>query len=207
MRKRSLAALSAISALGASAIAGTAYAGTLTNTALTSATTHRDSTTLLSQLARTRSSIPASLVPSEVGGPDLVAVHDINHISLKGLDPRTGLPVVHKAKKKTEPNTSSPARTPAPVTTAASTATVPAAPMGGAWYELRVCESGDNYAEDSGNGYYGAYQFLPSTWYGLGFTGLPSQAPPAVQDEAARELQARSGWGQWPQCAAKLGLY
>jgi resuscitation-promoting factor RpfB len=36
---------------------------------------------------------------------------------------------------------------------------------------------------------------------------LPSDASPAVQDEAAEELQSRSGWGQWPECAAELGLY
>jgi multidrug efflux pump subunit AcrA (membrane-fusion protein) len=80
------------------------------------------------------------------------------------------------------------------------------APTGGVWLELRECESGGNYAEDSGNGYYGAYQFALSTWYGLGFSGLPSDASPATQDEAAQELQARSGWGQWPACAAELGL-
>jgi hypothetical protein len=211
MRKRSLAALTAVSALGASAVAGTAVAGTLTNTTLTSARSHRHSVNLLSQRTRTRSLVRASLRPSETGGPDLLAVHDINHVSLKGLDPHTGLPVVHKKKIRhvvvQAAPPPAPVAAPAPVTTAASTASAPAAPSGGAWYELRVCESGDNYAENSGNGYYGAYQFLLSTWYALGFTGLPSEAPPAVQDEAARELQARSGWGQWPQCAAKLGLY
>ena len=47
----------------------------------------------------------------------------------------------------------------------------------GKFRNRRVCESGDNYAEDTGNGYYGAYQFSLSTWYGLGpFTGLPSEA-------------------------------
>jgi len=80
------------------------------------------------------------------------------------------------------------------------------APSGGVWQELRDCESGGNYAEDSGNGYYGAYQFALATWYGLGFSGLPSAASSATQDEAAQELQARSGWGQWPACAAELGL-
>jgi len=69
-----------------------------------------------------------------------------------------------------------------------------------------MCEASGNYAENSGNGYYGAYQFSLSTWYGLGFTGLPSAAAPPVQDRAAAELQARSGWGQWPSCAAQLGL-
>ncbi len=82
----------------------------------------------------------------------------------------------------------------------------PASPLGGVWAELRQCESGGNYATDTGNGYYGAYQFSAATWHGLGFTGLPSQAPPAVQDQAAVELQARSGWGQWPACSRRLGL-
>ena len=30
---------------------------------------------------------------------------------------------------------------------------------GGVWLQLRECESGDNYAENTGNGFYGAYQF------------------------------------------------
>lgn len=90
-------------------------------------------------------------------------------------------------------------------TTTTVTATPPAS-SGGVWLELRDCESGDNYSTDTGNGYYGAYQFALATWLGLGFSGLPSSAPPAEQDEAAQELQARSGWGQWPACAAELGL-
>lgn len=72
--------------------------------------------------------------------------------------------------------------------------------------ELRQCESGGNYSDDTGNGYYGAYQFSQSTWNGLGYPGLPSQAPPAVQDRAAETLQARDGWGPWPTCSALLGL-
>jgi hypothetical protein len=71
---------------------------------------------------------------------------------------------------------------------------------------LRNCESSGNYAENTGNGFYGAYQFLLSTWQGLGYSGYPNDAPPAVQDQAAQQLQARSGWGQWPACARKLGL-
>ncbi len=78
--------------------------------------------------------------------------------------------------------------------------------LGGVWLELRLCESGNNYAEDTGNGYYGAYQFAPGTWWGLGYSGLPSDASPAVQDQAAERLQAQAGWGQWPACSAELGL-
>ncbi|MGH9066746.1 MAG: transglycosylase family protein [Acidimicrobiales bacterium] len=77
---------------------------------------------------------------------------------------------------------------------------------GSVWQALANCESGGNYATDTGNGYYGAYQFSAATWHSLGYAGLPSQASPAVQDQAAARLQARSGWDQWPACSAQLGL-
>jgi hypothetical protein len=79
-------------------------------------------------------------------------------------------------------------------------------PTGDVWARLRQCESGGRYNINTGNGFYGAYQFLPRTWRGLGFPGMPHQAPPEMQDEAARKLQARSGWGQWPACSRRLGL-
>jgi hypothetical protein len=78
-------------------------------------------------------------------------------------------------------------------------------PTGDLWARLRQCESGGRYEVNSGNGFYGAYQFHPRTWRGLGFPGLPHQAPPEMQDEAARKLQARSGWGQWPVCSRRIG--
>jgi hypothetical protein len=91
-----------------------------------------------------------------------------------------------------------------PATTPVQHVAVGGAP--GVWAALRHCESNGNYADDTGNGYYGAYQFSAGTWHGLGLSGLPSQAPPSVQDQAAQRLQARSGWGQWPSCARVLGL-
>jgi Transglycosylase-like domain len=75
-----------------------------------------------------------------------------------------------------------------------------------AFAALRKCESGDNYKINTGNGYYGAYQFSAQTWRSLGYSGLPSDASPETQDEAARRLQAKAGWGQWPACSRKLGL-
>ena len=71
---------------------------------------------------------------------------------------------------------------------------------------LRQCESGGNYSINTGNGYYGAYQFSPRTWRGLGYAGLPHQASAAVQDEAAAKLQAQQGWRPWPGCSRKLRL-
>ncbi len=73
------------------------------------------------------------------------------------------------------------------------------------WAGLRQCESGGNYSTNTGNGYYGAYQFSLSTWRSLGYTGLPSDASPATQDEAALKLAARSGFGQWPVCGLGMG--
>ena len=84
---------------------------------------------------------------------------------------------------------------------------VPAAPTNDNFARLRACESGGNYAAVSrGNRYFGAYQMSPSTWRSMGYAGMPHQAPPHVQDEAARRLQARAGWRQWPGCARKLKL-
>ena len=74
------------------------------------------------------------------------------------------------------------------------------------WAKLRKCESGGRYDINSGNGYYGAYQFAAKTWTKLGYEGLPHQAAPEVQDEAARKLQTKAGWGQWPACSRRLGL-
>ncbi len=83
---------------------------------------------------------------------------------------------------------------------------IPAPPSPAAFEALRQCESSGNYATNTGNGYYGAYQFSLSTWLGLGFTGLPSNAAPATQDLAAKIEQQRAGWYAWPECSLVLGL-
>ncbi|WP_298212371.1 transglycosylase family protein [Ferrimicrobium sp.] len=82
----------------------------------------------------------------------------------------------------------------------------PAPPSAQAFAALRNCESGGNYQDNTGNGYYGAYQFSPSTWTGLGFAGLPSAASPATQDQAAQIEQRQGGWSAWPECSLILGL-
>ncbi|HZD65357.1 MAG TPA: transglycosylase family protein [Acidimicrobiales bacterium] len=76
----------------------------------------------------------------------------------------------------------------------------------GAWQALRQCESGGDYATNTGNGYYGAYQFSLATWQSLGYSGLPSDAPAATQDQAARQLLAQAGPAQWPVCSVRVGL-
>ncbi len=75
-----------------------------------------------------------------------------------------------------------------------------------AFHALAQCESNGDYASNTGNGYYGAYQFGLSTWQALGLAGYPDQAPAAVQDGAALSLWKQSGWAPWPGCSAQLGL-
>ena len=68
------------------------------------------------------------------------------------------------------------------------------------WYNLRFCESTDNYTAESANGlFYGAYQFEPRTWRTVGGTGNPAHAPPEEQDARARLLYARRGDQPWPR--------
>lgn len=71
---------------------------------------------------------------------------------------------------------------------------------------LRSCEAGGNYTRNSGNGYYGAYQYDISTWANYGGFARADLAPPAVQDQKAWETYKRRGWQPWPGCRAKLSL-
>ena len=74
------------------------------------------------------------------------------------------------------------------------------------WAKLAQCESGGNPQTNTGNGFYGMYQFTLETWQSLGGSGYPHEADAATQTAMAKKLQAQAGWGQWPGCADKLGL-
>jgi Transglycosylase-like domain len=74
-------------------------------------------------------------------------------------------------------------------------------PMKTQLHKLRVCESGNNYHENTGNGYYGAYQFAGSTWHSLGFAGRPDHAKASTQNRAAEKMHHRNGWSAWPSCS------
>jgi hypothetical protein len=88
------------------------------------------------------------------------------------------------------------------------TGTPPPTTLAGEFAAIRNCESGGDYSLNTGNGYYGAYQFAAATWTGLGESGLPSSAPASTQDAAAFQLYQRAGdsFTAWPTCAAIIGL-
>jgi resuscitation-promoting factor RpfC len=59
-------------------------------------------------------------------------------------------------------------------------------------------ESGGNAsAVNPSSGAGGLYQFLPSTWQALGFSGLPQNASVAEQNAAFAKEYAQSGSGAW----------
>jgi uncharacterized protein YabE (DUF348 family) len=77
----------------------------------------------------------------------------------------------------------------------------------GVWDRLAQCESGGNWATNTGNGYYGGLQFSLGTWQAYGGTGLPSNNSRETQIAVATRLRdASGGYGAWPGCAASLGL-
>ena len=92
---------------------------------------------------------------------------------------------------------------------AAAAAAAPAANAAPAstWDALAQCESGGNWAINTGNGFYGGLQFTQQSWNGVGMAGSPNGASREQQIQAAERLLAVQGWGAWPACSAKLGLY
>ncbi|MGH3509607.1 MAG: transglycosylase family protein, partial [Nocardioidaceae bacterium] len=75
------------------------------------------------------------------------------------------------------------------------------------WDRLAQCESGGNWADNTGNGYYGGLQFSLGTWHAYGGSGLPSNHSRSTQIAIATKLRnASGGYGAWPACAASLGL-
>jgi len=76
----------------------------------------------------------------------------------------------------------------------------------GVWSCIAEHESSGNPATDTGNGYYGMYQFSMSTWQAAGGTGNPADASAAEQTSVAQRVQQQQGWGAWPVSSAECGV-
>ena len=74
-----------------------------------------------------------------------------------------------------------------------------------AWDRLAQCESGGNWAANTGNGYYGGIQFSLSSWQAVGGTGRPDQASRETQIAMGQRLWNQGGWSHWPGCSSALG--
>ena len=131
-------------------------------------------------------------------------------IELKDTRPTFDDAVLKPLKQAQEAQAKAKAEAEAAARAAVAVASAPRAKLviGGddVWAQLRYCEAGGDYAKNTGNGYYGAYQYNLSTWGNYGGFARPDLAPPEVQDAKARATQAARGWSPWPACARKLGL-
>jgi len=75
------------------------------------------------------------------------------------------------------------------------------------WDQLAACESGGNWAINTGNGYYGGLQFNLETWQSYGGSGYPHENSRETQIAIAEKVRdATGGYGSWPACSAELGL-
>ena len=101
-----------------------------------------------------------------------------------------------------------------PPRSVAAPAADPAAPSssGDRWDQLAQCETGGNWAANTGNGFGGGLQFMHqrtySTWLSFGggdYAAHPWDASKAEQITIAEKVLASSGWRAWPGCSRKFG--
>ena len=153
--------------------------------------------------APTRDAIvaPPPAEPVRIANPDHVAVVAFGaRLSRVGADVTLPPP--------TTPTTAAPTTTTTTTAPPPPPTTAPPAPVsnGSVWDALARCESGGNWAINTGNGYYGGLQFSLSSWQAVGGTGYPHQASRETQIAMGERLRASGGWGHWPHCSRKLGL-
>lgn len=72
------------------------------------------------------------------------------------------------------------------------------------WQAIAACESGGNWAANTGNGYWGGLQFAPGTWFGNGGGPFDGSGPfpysAGQQIAVAERVLASQGPGAWPHC-------
>ena len=71
------------------------------------------------------------------------------------------------------------------------------------WNQVAQCESGGNWAINTGNGYYGGLQFTMSTWKANGGSGSPHGASREEQIRVAENVLRSQGIGAWPVCGRR----
>ncbi|MQY16213.1 Resuscitation-promoting factor Rpf [Streptomyces sp. RB5] len=77
------------------------------------------------------------------------------------------------------------------------------------WEEVARCESGGNWAINTGNGYFGGVQFSQSSWLAAGGSTYAHRADLATKEQqiaVAERLLSMQGPGAWPVCAPRAGL-
>ena len=73
------------------------------------------------------------------------------------------------------------------------------------WDAIAQCESGGNWATNTGNGAYGGLQFKQATWTANGGFGSPATASRDEQIRVAENVLRTQGLGAWPKCGSYAG--
>ena len=71
------------------------------------------------------------------------------------------------------------------------------------WDQVASCESGGNWAINTGNGYYGGLQFTMGTWRANGGSGSPAGASREEQIRVAENVLHNQGIRAWPVCGRR----
>ena len=77
------------------------------------------------------------------------------------------------------------------------------------WDDLAECESGGNWAINTGSRYSGGLQFLGSTWVAYGGQEFAAHARQATREQqivVAERIREDVGFKAWPACSRELGL-
>ncbi|MDT4979679.1 MAG: resuscitation-promoting factor RpfB, partial [Pseudonocardiales bacterium] len=75
------------------------------------------------------------------------------------------------------------------------------------WDAVAACESGGNWAINTGNGFYGGLQFDSGTWLSNGGGAYAPRADLASREQqiaVATRLYNARGSSPWPVCGANL---
>lgn len=123
--------------------------------------------------------------------------------ALPGVDVNAGVPDVGADPLTQEPGSPVPG-SPEPGSPEPDAAPpVPVQTSSVNWDAVARCESGGNWAINTGNGYYGGLQFTMGTWKANGGAGSPHNAPKSEQIRVAENVLNRQGIGAWPVCGRR----
>jgi len=140
---------------------------------------------------------------NHIANPDLIFVGQIIDLNLTA--PVSAAAPVHHQVSHRSTTTHHTVRTTRHHTTH-SVAAPSSASGSTVWDRLAQCESGGNWAINTGNGFSGGLQFTQGSWRAAGGSGSPQNASRAEQIRVAENLKSQQGWGAWPSCSRQLGL-
>ena len=137
----------------------------------------------------------------QIANPDAIVAGE--RLRLSTWHPRKAW--LRRAAMAAEGTSLAPASAQGPSSLPVAATSYPAASGGVNWAAIAACESGGNWSDNTGNGFYGGLQFSEGTWlaYGGGqYASTAAGASQAQQIAVAERVLAGQGIGAWPVCGA-----